>query len=185
MKKLVLGFLFAVVLTSNADAASMTWTDIIDWNKDIRLKDAACWNELTDGFGYYHDLSDNGFDPSIDTIVSYRLKIRIYDDFDRARESAGIIQPGIPLLEGDAVTAYQFSWDFADIGWTVAGLLDINHDGTLNIWIEPLQGDFYLDYSILTATGQASPVPEPATLIILGIGLMGGAFAIRKKTAKS
>ena len=49
-------------------------------------------------------------------------------------------------------------------------------------------GDFYFDYAKLTAYGcdnGAAPVPEPATMLLLGTGLVGIAGYGRKKLKKA
>ena len=193
MKKFLV-FLAAMLLVfgvvGTASAVPTTWTDSIDWDPNIPLSDAGFFQEGSDHHDYFHDLGNDGFvgylEGGNDIIVSYNLRVALYDD-DNSREVARIFQPGIPFLEPNMVTTYDFSWDFADIGWTVVGLVDINHDGTLNIRVEPVRGDFYLDWSTINAhgdNGDAPPVPEPATMLLLGSGLIGLAGLGRKKLFK-
>jgi hypothetical protein len=177
-------FLFGVA--PSAGAIPTSWTDKIDWSPDVSLEDAPWWKEASDDFSYFHDLGNDGFvsyfEGGDDYIDSYNLRVRLYDD-DDSREGAVIFQPG--LLDPDTSTKYDFSWDFADIGWTLAGLVDINHDGTLNVLVEPTRGDFYLDWSEVIAYGDnGDPVPEPATMLLLGCGLIGLAAVGRKMSLK-
>ena len=52
---------------------------------------------------------------------------------------------------------------------------------TYDLWLRDLGGDGGIEISHLTA---AAPVPEPATMLLLGVGLMGIAGLGRKKLIK-
>jgi len=175
MKKFLM-FLCAVTfvfgMVGNASAASMTWTDTIDWSPDQYVG----WFDSLD---YKHDISDgaDGFDGFItggnDYVLNYSLTIALYDDGGRwdGREVAYINQPGII---GDGF--YNFSYSNKTYGWSIAGLIDINLDGILNVSINSWYGDFYLDKSTLVAhgdNGPVAPVPEPSTILLMGAGLLG------------
>ncbi|GAB6907349.1 putative Secreted protein containing PEP-CTERM bacterial domain [Desulfosarcina cetonica] len=181
MKKVIV-FLCSLVLVfglvSVASAVPTTWTDTIDWNPDQFVDD---WNSVS----YTHDITDDGFDTIFggDYITDYSLTIRLYDDqsgWDEVFvETAFISQPGII---GDGF--YNFSYTSETYGWSLAGLIQLNLLGTLDVTVTSVFGDFYLDYSILTANGESAPVPEPATMLLLGTGLVGLAGASRKKIFK-
>ncbi len=185
MKKFLLLCVFLLVfgVAGIASAIPTTWVDEIDFD-DFLL------NSFNDTYSYYHDIGDNGFvgflEGGNDIVTSYNLRVRLYDDQDREKEKAVIFQLG--LFDNDTSTTYNFSWDFADIGWTLFGLADINSDGTLNVWIKREKGDFFVDWSTLTAYGDngdsSAPVPEPATMLLLGSGLVGLAGFGRKKFFK-
>jgi hypothetical protein len=64
--------------------------------------------------------------------------------------------------------------------WTANVLGQIKSDHTLTVTVESLWGDFYLgdasisgDYTDIPAVDSTSPVPEPATCSLLGMGLVG------------
>jgi len=174
--KRVLSILAMVMMLSGAAwAVPYTWVDAIDFQPDQLVG----WY---DSFDYTHDLTDNSptpFNPGEDLILSYNLNVSLYDDrgFLDLGEIAFIDQPG---LLGDGV--YDFSYTNQDFGWSLTGLLSLNLLGGLDVTITSVGGDFYLASSTLTACGDnaSAPVPEPATLLLLGSGLLGLA-GLRKR----
>ena len=77
-------------------------------------------------------------------------------------------------MESDIIIQYQM-------------LSKITDDGTLDVAILALWGDFYVTKSVLSLTYEdrsqqdSAPVPEPGTLMLLGSGLIGLATMLRKK----
>jgi hypothetical protein len=189
MKKFSM-FICAVMLVFGmvgvSGAVPTTWTDTIDWNPDQRV---GFWGS----FGYYHDISDgvDGFvgilDGGNDIVNTYSLTVALYDDYDRRDqwELAYISQPGVL---GDGF--YNFNYSNQTYDWSIAGLIDINHDGTLNVSINSWWGDFNLDWSTLVARGDngtetgTAPVPEPSTILLMGTGILGLVAYGRKRYHK-
>ncbi len=80
------------------------------------------------------------------------------------------------LTDGDGVgPLYNYAWlDTFDItpfitqvtnNPVLSILTQVGHDGRRDGWV--------VDYTELTVTGEQTPVPEPATLVLFGTGLLG------------
>jgi hypothetical protein len=180
MKKInILFLLFLAIfgISSIASAVPMTWTDDIDFNPDVYVS----WYS---GYSYSHDITDDGFEPYIDGgddyVTSYMLTVSLYDDGGRwdCGELAVIDQPG---LLGDGL--YNFNFVSQQFGWSLAGALQLDLTGELMVLIYSATGDFFIDSSSLVVYGDdgTAPVPEPATMLLLGTGLLGFGVSRRKK----
>lgn len=185
--KMILCVLTFILCASGlASAFPTTWTDSHDWEPDIYVGPRRA-------FFYTYDITDgdNGFESYLmggnDRIYSYSLILGLYDDTDdtkREREIAFIDQPG---LLGDGV--YKFNYLDNEFGWSALGIIKLRTTGKLSVVVKSVTGDFYVDYGRLIVSGddgtqENAPVPEPATMILLGTGLIGLTGASRKKTLK-
>lgn len=171
--------IFALILCLyglSAQAVPMVWSDSIYFDNDVYF--AGARKGGVSSFTFTHNLLDEGFRPGTDLIWDYDLSIGLYDDNDRNKsEWAFIDMPGI-----FADRTVEVDYEDADLGISFAGLLSLNFDGLLEITINRLRGDFYLDGSELNARGDSvSSVPEPATLGLFALGLAGLMSARRRQ----
>jgi hypothetical protein len=179
----MLNRLFALVLlavgfstAARADYIPATWTDNLNVGSGVYIASGQSHT-------YTHNVNDNGFRPLTDWITGFHLSINLADDAsDRfwAPELAYVDLPG-GLGDGFVGNFGLSGEEFG--GWSVLGLFELNTLGTLTVTISSIIGDFNLVGSRLTATGlsEVASVPEPGALGLLGIGLMGIAFSMRRR----
>jgi hypothetical protein len=174
---------FALVLlavgfstAARADYIPATWTDSLNVGSGIYIGD-------TQSHTYTHDLRGDGFRPLMDWVTSFHLSI------DLADTNGELELPAMAFIDlpDDFSDGYVANFGLSGEefgGWSVLGLLELNLVGTLTVTISSIMGDFNLVGSTLTARGIAyttASVPEPGVLGLLGVGLMGMAFSMRRR----
>ena len=214
MKK-ILTFLCAVMLVlgmvGSASATTYDFEDMIDnWEVNGEIYDSVYIdqqysylpNYVGSPFSYTHDINDDVNFVAGDLVTEANLEL----DF--------VNMEGVTGYEGDAHgSCYFFGWHRYDnrefvkytydsgasswveidtdndiqtalltIDWLNSdGLLDV----TINLWNTTGTADIGLDHSRVYGTAETAPVPEPSTILLMGIGLLGLVGYSRKRSKKS
>lgn len=181
MKKvfgLLAGSFLIFLIAGSAAALPITWEDSLAFNPDEKI------SMFNGGYSFFFDLRNDGYLAGIE-IDDYTLSINVYDDGSGWLETDS---ETVMITTLGGVTIADVAMGYVEQDWGIFGVLDLEDDGTLNVWVASLMGDFYLDSASLIAHGDdgtvappKNPVPEPASLILLGAGLLGLAGIARKK----
>ena len=164
MKKLVPLLALALGLVAHQAAA-----DVIFTSENI-LDDPIHMNGDNGSYSFTHDMTLEGYVPGTQ-IFSGQLSLDVWDDGDWRAERFVLNLNFLDWI--DASQPHE-----VELG--VLGLVSIWLDGDYTYHITRVWGDFYFGGSTLTITA-AEAVPEPATLAMLGLGLLGFGAARRRR----
>jgi hypothetical protein len=183
-KILIVLTVFVFVFTGNAFGTPITLTNVTTFNSAGVTSSGNGTGALVgygrgsinllDGSGDYVKWTQTfTFNPTPDVkTVDGKLSIRLRDDSNN-------------WLDGP-----EFALGWTNTGsWTIGevdtGTYNYNvslQNGALTVTLASLGGDFYIDSSTLIVNySSATPVPEPASLVLVGLGMLSVGFFARKR----
>lgn len=139
-------------------AVPVTFTDVYDPADKLM-------NKKNKVYTFTHDINDDGFNSSTDTLTSGLITVDVRDDSlhdDSERVNFNI--------DGQNLGTYEV--DFSDFSFLVNVTL-LQTDGMLQVKLTRKEGDFYFRSSTLTVHGNRyvpDPIPDPIPVIIPPIG---------------
>ncbi len=119
-------------------------------------------------------------DPGAEGALRGRLRLFIKDDEDDQEATEWALIAGEDWSEPGGVK-YSGEVNTGEYSFGVTG--SYLEDGSYQVGVQSLQGDFILDQSVLEITYE--PIPEASTLMMLGSGLPGLALWARSRRRRT
>jgi len=184
MRKIFAGIsVLFLVLASPVFATPVTYTNLLTFNsngavssgdgtgiiEDYGRGSVSLLNGLGDYVRWTHSFTFPQ-DPD-DSIITGRLSLKLRDDSNS-------------WLDGP-----EFAIGWTDTGaWTIGevntGTYNYNlsiRNGSLTVTLASLGGDFYIDTAAFSVNYAGAPVPEPSSMLLVGLGMLSAGIIARRR----
>ncbi|VAW95086.1 RND efflux system, inner membrane transporter CmeB [hydrothermal vent metagenome] len=175
LKRLVFTLILALGTTGIVNA-NIVYTDTYDAG-GIRMNGTLFGAD--DSVSWQFNILDAGYNPASQEITSATIGLNLRDD--RGWFERFLIPEFANLSAG--LNTYSWEVDTGTSSFSIDSLLTLSDTGLLDVTLVATFGDFYFDYATLTvdAVNGAVQIPEPTSLALMGLGLLGLAFVQRRK----
>lgn len=195
--KMFVGFLVGLLLTLFVvgNASAISFTDTVDLKGKILSEGPIAGFIWDSEYSYKHN-TPLDFEVPPDVVISATLTISGYF-IDGNNDTVVVEETAVGSLEagGDYGDFWIWAWDSPsnsvfDVSgafqtWEAGALLDVTITANGNFLdgiIELSSSVFELEYeNVSDSPGDTAPAPEPATMVLFGLGLLGVAGMSRKK----
>ena len=180
-KSLIILYSVVLVLGIFESASAIPYTDF--YNAGHLYMQGSLFGPK-DSTSWTFDITDDGFNPVTQDATSASVQLNFQDD-------------GIDFFEfavlGVGSNVFVWEVDTGSTNFQLQSLMSLSMTGMVQATLIAIAGDFYFNSAMLSVEGTdpvtgnpATPTPEPATVLLLGMGLAGlvGMGAARRKKMK-